>query len=187
MEKAGFTEDRLNTLDHDDLGSSPFSEEVRLYDPPEKFSVPRFVLYDGTTDPASHLQHFTQRMSVWGDRDNLLCNVFSSSLGDLPLKWFCGLSPGSIQNWKQLRSSFIAKFQAHRTIPKSNEDIMTMRMKDSENVTQFAKRFWTTFSEVENGDEGIAIKSFKQGLLPGNDLRKDLVRFPVNSISALMS
>ena len=64
---------------------------------------------------------------------------------------------------------------------------MAMRMKDSENVTQFAKRFWTTFSEVENGDEGIAIKSFKQGLLPGNDLRKDLVRFPVNSISALMS
>ena len=60
MEKADFTEDRLNTLDHDDLDSSPFSEEIRLYDPPEKFSVPRFVLYDGTTDPASHLRHFTQ-------------------------------------------------------------------------------------------------------------------------------
>ena len=86
MEKVNFIEDRLNTLDPNDLSSSIFLVEVRLYDPPEKFSVPRFMLYDGTTDPASHLRHFTQRMSVWGDRDNLLCKVFSSSLEDLSMK-----------------------------------------------------------------------------------------------------
>ena len=64
MEKASFTEDRLNTLDPDDLGSFPFSDDVRLYEPPEKFSVPQFVFYDGTTNPAPHLRHVTQRMSV---------------------------------------------------------------------------------------------------------------------------
>ena len=146
MEIVGFTLDRLNAYDTEDLGTSRFSQEIRNFSPPEKFSVPRFVLYDGTSDLAAYIRHFTQRMSVWGDIDHLNCRVFSSSLEDFPLKWFCALPEWSISSWQQLRDSFVEKFQAHRIIPRMDDDLMTIRMRQTENITQFTKRFWTIYS-----------------------------------------
>ncbi|XXG70588.1 hypothetical protein AAC387_Pa07g0032 [Persea americana] len=64
MKIVGFTQDRLDAYDTKDLGTSPFSQKIRSFSLREKFSVPRFVLYDGTSDPAAHLRHFTERMSV---------------------------------------------------------------------------------------------------------------------------
>ena len=138
METAGIDRDQYTAFEAEDTGASPFSREIRKYTLPEKFSVPRFTLYDGTSDPAAHLRHYVQRMSVWGDDDSLNCQVFSSSLADLPLRWFCSLPEDSISSWRQLRTSFLGKFQAHRVIPKTDADLMALRMQENENVTQFA-------------------------------------------------
>ena len=70
-----------------------------------------------------------------GDENYLNYRVFSSSLGDLPLIWFCSLPEGSISSWRQLRNSFLEKFQAHRVIPKTDADLMALRMRHDENVT----------------------------------------------------
>ena len=56
MEIAGITRDRYSTFEAEDFGVSPFSQEVRKFSIPEKFNVPRFVLYNGISDPAAHLQ-----------------------------------------------------------------------------------------------------------------------------------
>ena len=64
---------------------------------------------------------------------------------------------------------------------------MAIRMRRTENVTQFAKRFWTVYSQIKDATDEVAIKSFKQALLLGNELRKDLVRFPVVTMKALMA
>ncbi|KAJ8634085.1 hypothetical protein MRB53_027421 [Persea americana] len=109
-------------------GASPFFRDIRKYSLPEKLNVPKFTLYDRTSDPAAHLRYFVQRMSVWGDDDFLNCRVFSSSLEDLSLRWFCSLPEGSISSWRQLRTSFLDKFQAHRVIPKTDADLMALRM-----------------------------------------------------------
>ncbi|XXG63068.1 hypothetical protein AAC387_Pa05g1337 [Persea americana] len=100
METAGIVRDQYSAFEAEDTGASPFSREIRKYTLPEKFSVPRFALYDGTSDPAAHLRHYIQRMSVWGDDDSLNCRVFSSSLADLPLRWFCSLPEDSISSWR---------------------------------------------------------------------------------------
>ena len=55
MEVAEIARDRYSTFEADDLGASPFSQEVRKFSLLEKFSVPRFVPYNGTSDPATHL------------------------------------------------------------------------------------------------------------------------------------
>lgn len=112
MEMVGFTRGRLDTYDTEELDTSPFSQGIRNLALPEEFSVPRFVLYNRTSDPAAHLQRFAQKMSVWGDKGHLNCKVFSSSLGDLPLKWFYALPEGLISIWQQLRNSFLEKLQA---------------------------------------------------------------------------
>ena len=58
MKIIGFTRDRLNAYDIEDLGTSLFSLEIRNFSLPEEFSVPRFVLYDGTSNLVAHLRHF---------------------------------------------------------------------------------------------------------------------------------
>ena len=56
---------------------------------------------------------------------------------------------------------------------------MALRMWQNENLTQFAKRFWTIYSQIEGASNEVAVKSFQQALLLGIELRKDLVRFPM--------
>ncbi|XXG54223.1 hypothetical protein AAC387_Pa03g2164 [Persea americana] len=187
LETAGIDRDHYTTFEAEDTGASPFSREIRKYTLPEKFSVPRFTLYDGTSDPAAHLRHYVQRMSVWGDDDSLNCRVFSSSLADLPLRWFCSLPEDSISSWRQLRTSFLGKFQAHRVIPKTDADLMALRMQEDENVTQFARRFWTVYSQIECASEELAVRSFQLALQPGIPLRAQLVMYPVTTMKELMT
>ncbi|XXG77285.1 hypothetical protein AAC387_Pa08g1465 [Persea americana] len=187
METAGIDRGQYNAFEAEDTGASPFSREIRKYSLPKKFNVPRFTLYDGTLDPAAHLRHYVQRMSVWGDDDFLNCRVFSSSLGDLPLRWFCSLPGGSISSWRLLRTSFLEKFQAHRVIPKTDADLMALRMRGDENVTQFARCFWTVYSQIECAYEEMAVKSFQLALRPGIQLRVQLVMYPVATMKELMT
>ncbi|XXG90595.1 hypothetical protein AAC387_Pa12g2323 [Persea americana] len=187
METAGIVRDQYSAFEAEDTGASPFSREIRKYSLPEKFNVPRFALYDGTSDPAAHLRHYVQRMSVWGDDDSLNCRVFSFSLADLPLRWFCSLPEDSISSWRQLRTSFLGKFQAHRVVPKTNADLMALRMQEDESVTQFARRFWTVYSQIECASEELAVKFFQLALWPGIQLRAQLVMYPVTTMKEPMT
>ena len=58
METAGIVRDQYSIFEAEDTGASPFSTDIRRFTLPEKFNVPRFILYDGTSDPAAHLRHF---------------------------------------------------------------------------------------------------------------------------------
>ena len=80
---------------------------------------------------------------------------------DLPLRWFCSLSEGSISSWQQLRNSFLLKFQAHRIVPKTYADLMVLRMQEDENIIQFTRRFWTVYSQIEGASNKVAVKSFQ--------------------------
>ncbi|GFY85714.1 hypothetical protein Acr_04g0004520 [Actinidia rufa] len=78
---------------------TPFSWEIKGMEPSEKFVPPRFTLYDGKSDPRSHVSHVKQTMALWNHMDALMCRVFPSSLGDLRLKWFDKL-PASKRYWE---------------------------------------------------------------------------------------
>ena len=86
-----------------------------------------------------------------------------------------------------MRSLFLAKFLAHRTLPKTYSDIMELRMRWNENVTQFAKRYWTIYSQIEHSNDEVAVKAFKQALLPTCPLRKKLAGNLPTTVEALMA
>ena len=48
---------------------------------------------------------------------------------------------------------------------------MALRMQEDESVTQFARRFWTVYSQIECASEELAVKSFQLALRPGIQLR----------------
>ena len=53
-----------------------------------------FTMYNGQTDPAEHMSHLTQRMTVHSKNEALMCKVFPSNLGPKAIRWFDGLGAG---------------------------------------------------------------------------------------------
>ena len=89
---------------------TPFSEEIEKADPPRRFAIPKLRIYDGTSDPAYHVQHFQHSMALWIGNEPLTCKVSPSSLGDLALNWFSHLKPRSIRIFQELTGSFVTHF-----------------------------------------------------------------------------
>ena len=64
---------------------------------------------------------------------------------------------------------------------------MALRMQEDESVTQFARRFWTVYSQIECASEELAVRSFQVALQPGIPLRAQLVMYPVATMKELMT
>ncbi|GFZ21149.1 hypothetical protein Acr_29g0003110 [Actinidia rufa] len=101
---------------------TPFSQNIKGMDPSEKFTLPRFTLYDGKSDLRSHICHGRQMMALWNHMDALICRVFPSSSGDLGLKWFDRLPTRSIESFYQLIESFVARRPEERVGSKLRVD-----------------------------------------------------------------
>ncbi|GFZ11140.1 hypothetical protein Acr_22g0005380 [Actinidia rufa] len=92
---------------------APFSWEIEAMDPPKKFVPPRFILYDGKSDPR---------------------------LDDLGLKWFGKLLAGSIKNFYQLTKSFVARFVINTKAPKVVGSLLTLKKGKNESIRNYNKR-----------------------------------------------
>ncbi|XP_057489936.1 uncharacterized protein LOC130775946 [Actinidia eriantha] len=156
-------------------------------DPPKKFVPPRFTLYDGKIDPRSHVSHVRQTMALWNHMDALMCRVFPSSLGDLGLKWFDKLPPGSIENFYQLTESFVARFVINTKAPKAVSSLLTLKKGRNESIRNYSKRYWETYNEIEECSEEMAVASYKLGLTPGDRLWENLTLDPPIGLRDLMS
>ena len=166
---------------------TPFGREIEEMDPPEKFVPPRFTLYDGKTDPRSHVSHVRQMMALWNHMDALMCRVFPSSLGDLGLKWFDKLPPGSVESFYQLTESFIARFIINTKAPKAVGSLLTLKKGKNESIRNYSKRYWETYNEIEECSEEMAVASYKLGLAPGDRLWENLTLDPPTGLRDLMS
>ena len=72
----------------DDMFSTLFGPHIIIYELPKGFVVPKFIMYDGTSDPYDHIMHFRQLMTLDIGNDALMCKVFSTSLHGQALSWF---------------------------------------------------------------------------------------------------
>lgn len=77
----------------DQLVSSPFCLEIEAVEASHKYSPSKFILYDGKSDPLTHISHYHQMMSLWNQNDVFMCKVFASSLGEHGLRWYDKLPP----------------------------------------------------------------------------------------------
>ena len=84
------------------ISKSPFTRGIEKAKLPKRFHQPTFSMYNGRTDPVEHVSQFKQKMVVYSQDEALLCRVFPSSLGPMPMKWFDGLRTNSISSFKKL-------------------------------------------------------------------------------------
>ena len=99
------------------ISKSPFTRGIERARLPRRFHQPTFSMYNGRTDPVEHVSQFRQKMAIYSQDEALLCRVFPSSLGPMPMRWFDGLKTNSIGSFKKLTQSFCSRFIACSRAP----------------------------------------------------------------------
>ena len=68
------------------ISKLPFSWEIEKAKLPRHFHQPMFAMYNGWMDPVEHVSQFKQKMAIHSQDEALLCRVFPSSLGPMPMR-----------------------------------------------------------------------------------------------------
>ena len=131
-------------------------------------------MYNGCTDLVEHVNQFKQKMVVHSQDEALLCRVFPSSLGPMPMRWFDGLRTNSISSFKKLTQSFCSRFITCSRVPQPLDSLLSMTMREGESVKAYAERYWEMFNEIDGDFDEVAIRTFKVGLPSEHGLRKSL-------------
>ena len=84
------------------ISKSPFTRGIEKAKLPKRFHQPTFAMYNGRTDLVEHVSEFKQKMAVHSQDEALMCRVFPSNLGPMPMRWFDGLRTNSISSFKKL-------------------------------------------------------------------------------------
>ena len=131
-------------------------------------------MYNGRTDPVEHVSQFKQKIAVHSQDKALMCRVFPSSLGPMPMRWFDGLRTNSISSFKKLTQSFCSRFITCSRVPQPLDSLLSMSMKEGESIKAYSKRYWEMFNKIDGDFDEVAIKTFKVSLSSKHGLRKSL-------------
>ena len=137
------------------ISKSPFTRGIEKAKLPRRFHQPTFAMYNGRTDPIEHVSQFKQKMAVHSQDEALMCRVFPSSLGPMPMRWFDGLKTNSISSFKKLTQSFCSRFITCSRVPQPLDSLLSMSMREGESVKAYSKRYWEMFKK----STAILIKS----------------------------
>ncbi|XP_050277868.1 uncharacterized protein LOC126719341 [Quercus robur] len=121
-------------------------------------------------------------MVVHSQDEALMCRVFPSSLGPMPMRWFDGLRTNSISSFKTLTQSFCSRFITCSRVPQPLNSLLSMSMREGESVKAYAERYWEMFNEIDGDFDEVVVRTFKIGLPSEHGLRKSLTGKPVTSL-----
>ena len=123
------------------ISKSPFTRRIEKAKLPRRFHQPTFAMYNGRTDPVEHMNQFKQKMAVHSQNEALMCRVFPSSLGPMPMRWFDGLRTNSINSFKKLTQLFCSRFITCSRVPQPLDSLLSMTMREGKSVKAYAKRY----------------------------------------------
>ena len=168
------------------VAKSLFTRKIEGESLPQRFHQPTFSLYNGRTDPIEHVSHFNQKMVVHAKDEALMCKIFPSSLGPMAMRWFNGLKANSIDFFKKLTQFFGVRFITCTRIPLPLGSLLSMSMREGENLKAYSDRHWEMFNEIDGSYDDVAISTFKVRLPAEHDLRKSLTGKLVTNVRLLM-
>ena len=168
------------------ISRSPFTRRIEGGRLPWQFTQPTFTMYNDRTDLVEHVSHFNQRMAVHSKNETLMCKVFPFSLGPVAMRWFDGLSIGSIDSFKELTRTFGSRFITCSKVPRPLDSLLSMYMRKGETLKTYLDKYWEMFNEINGDFNDVAIRTFKVGLPAKHDLRKSLTKKPVRNVCRLM-
>ncbi|CAA0842918.1 Unknown protein, partial [Striga hermonthica] len=132
-----FSRPSPRVVDH----ASPLSPDILQEPVPKKIKVPQLGLYDGSSDPDSHIGLYTSWMVLHGATDALRCRMFSLTLGPKAQRWYHSLYPHSISTWGELRAAFRSHFIGSQINLAPKESIANIVQGEDESLKDYITRF----------------------------------------------
>ncbi|XP_059639789.1 uncharacterized protein LOC132282191 [Cornus florida] len=154
---------------------SPFTDEILNAPSPRKFSMPVFILFDGTTDPIDHVYHIQLKMAINTKNDSLMCKCFPTSLVGPALNWFKNLPSGSVDSFRSLCDRFISQYYGNKHPVKDISSLFTMKQHAEERFQAFLTSFNLTKSMVIECHPSMAVQAFILAMNRGTPFHTSLV------------
>ena len=120
------------------ISKSLFTRGIEKAKLPRHFHQPTFTMYNGRTDPVEHVSQFKQKIAVHSQDEALLCRIFPSSLGPIPMRWFDWPRTNFISSFKKLTQSFCSRFITCSRVPQPLDSLLFMTMREWESVKAYA-------------------------------------------------
>ncbi|XP_074290388.1 uncharacterized protein LOC141617113 [Silene latifolia] len=170
---------------------SPFVDDIALVGVPKGCVPPAMTLYDGTTDPLDHVNHYKQKMMVITAigplKEAFMCKGFGSTLSGAALQWFVGLPNKNIANFADLVNAFNQQFASSRKPEKQTSDLYQIVQGFEESTRDYLNRFNKEKVSILRCDIATAIQAFRRGLHQDSELYKDLTMHPCTTFEEVQS
>ena len=143
---------------------SPFTTEMLHFPLLAKFRMPQIEAFDGTKDPADHLNTYKNQMELHGYQDPIRCRAFAITLKGPALAWFNRLPPSSVSSFRELSIAFVSHFIGARTYRKPSYHLLSVKQSPQESLRSYVQRFNAESLKVDVPDEKFVITAFIVGL-----------------------
>ncbi|KAL5563473.1 hypothetical protein UlMin_033220 [Ulmus minor] len=130
---------------------------------PPRLKLPD-LKYDGTGDPAEHLETYKSWMKLNSATNAFQCQAFVITLTSIARRWFRTLHLGSIFSFCQLSESFVSQFAVNKIQRKPARHLYTVRQKENESTKAFLNRFVKEEMSVKNRNDSTACGGLMAGL-----------------------
>ncbi|KAL5544296.1 hypothetical protein UlMin_008080 [Ulmus minor] len=130
---------------------------------PPRLKLPD-LKYDGTGDPAEHLETYKSWMELNSATNAFQCRAFVITLTGIARRWFRTLRPGSVFSFRQLSESFISQFAVNKVQRKPARHLYTVRQKENESTEAFLNRFVKEEMSVKDRNDSTACGALMAGL-----------------------
>ncbi|KAA3478352.1 Gag-pro-like protein [Gossypium australe] len=116
---------------------------------PNKFKMPEFEKYNGTSCPEAHITMFCRRMTGYVNNDQPLIHCFQDSLIGSTAKWYNQLSRTQIGSWEDMIQAFMKQYGYVTDVAPDRFMLQNMEKKSSKSFRQYAQRWRQVAMQVQ--------------------------------------
>ena len=109
-------------------------------------------------------------MHLQGVPDEIMCRAFPTTLKGPARIWFSGLTPNSINTFKELSAQFTSHFIGGHRYKKSTACLMSIKQREEKTLRSYITRFNKEALSIDEADDKILVAAFTNGLRKGKFL-----------------
>ncbi|XP_048136648.1 uncharacterized protein LOC125315517 [Rhodamnia argentea] len=116
---------------------------------PEKFKMPDFEKYNGTSNPVQHVQMYQVRMNKYATNRPSMVQTFQASLKDAAMTWYTDYKIYGMEDGEKVANEFVRHFGFNIDVVITREDLERSKIKKGETIKQYATRWRNVASRLK--------------------------------------